>query len=130
VRRDRLLADVTEMRAKMRSQLDKSDAVRFDLKQGAGGIGDVEFLVQYLVLKNADRHPAVIHYPDNIRQLGTLVAAGCIDETEASLLQDAYKSYRLCLHRLSLDEKPPFASDSEFVEERSFVVGLWDRIMQ
>ncbi|MEX2122657.1 MAG: bifunctional [glutamate--ammonia ligase]-adenylyl-L-tyrosine phosphorylase/[glutamate--ammonia-ligase] adenylyltransferase [Woeseia sp.] len=130
VRRDRLLDDVTEMRTKMRSQLDKSDAERFDLKQGAGGIGDIEFLVQYLVLSNAERHPAVVHYPDNIRQLGTLGAAGCLGEADVNRLQDAYKSYRLCLHRLALDEKAPFASNGDFVEERDFVIALRDRIMQ
>jgi glutamate-ammonia-ligase adenylyltransferase len=129
VRRDRLLDDVRRMRAKMRDQLDKSDAERFDLKQGEGGIGDIEFLVQYLVLNNADRHPAVIHYPDNIRQLGTLAAAGCLGETEVARLQDIYKSYRLRLHRLALDERPLFAGYGEFAAEREFVQSLWERIM-
>ncbi|MEX2496095.1 MAG: bifunctional [glutamate--ammonia ligase]-adenylyl-L-tyrosine phosphorylase/[glutamate--ammonia-ligase] adenylyltransferase [Woeseia sp.] len=129
VKRERLLADVVEMREKMRSQLDKSDSERFDLKQGAGGIGDIEFLVQYLVLKNAAKHPAVIHYTDNIRQLGTLAAAGCLAASEVARLQEIYKSYRLCLHRLALDEKPPFAADSDFTNERRYVSELRDRIL-
>ncbi len=61
VRRDSLLKDVSTMRAKMRSKLDSSNEQEFDLKQGSGGIGDIEFLVQYLVLANAAAHPAVIH---------------------------------------------------------------------
>ncbi|HEX5765232.1 MAG TPA: bifunctional [glutamate--ammonia ligase]-adenylyl-L-tyrosine phosphorylase/[glutamate--ammonia-ligase] adenylyltransferase, partial [Woeseiaceae bacterium] len=129
VRRDRLLTDVKEMRSKMRDQLDKSDAGRFDLKQGEGAIGDIEFLVQYLVLENARTHPAVIHYPDNIRQLGTLAAAGRLDADEVARLQDIYKRYRLRLHRLALDEKPPFAGSGEFVEERQFVMTVWNRVM-
>lgn len=129
VRRNRLLSDVREMRAKMRSQLDRSDTGRFDLKQGEGGIGDIEFLVQYLVLNNADRHPAVIHYPDNIRQLGTLAAAACLNDACVLRLQKTYKDYRLRLHRLVLDEKEPFAGSDEFVEERAFVVSVWNRIM-
>ena len=75
VRRDCLRKDVVAMRAKMRAQLDKSNAERFDLKQGAGGIADIEFLVQYLVLLNAEAHPAVIHYSDNIRQLGPIMVS-------------------------------------------------------
>jgi glutamate-ammonia-ligase adenylyltransferase len=130
VRRDRLLDDVREMRARMRSQLDKSDGERFDLKQGEGGIGDIEFLVQYLVLRNADRHPAVIHYPDNIRQLGTLGAAGCLGEAEVARLQEIYKAYRLRLHRLALDEKAPLAGSSDFSDERQFVVSMWNRYLQ
>jgi glutamate-ammonia-ligase adenylyltransferase len=130
VRRNRLLNDVREMRAKIRSQLDRSDTRRFDLKQGEGGIGDIEFLVQYLVLYNADRHPAVIHYPDNIRQLGTLAAAGCLEESSVLRLQKIYKDYRLRLHRLALDEKEPFAGSNDFVEERAFVMAAWHRIMR
>ena len=127
--RDRLPNDVKEMRARMRDRLDKSDGERFDLKQGEGGIGDIEFLVQYLVLENAGTHPAVIHYPDNIRQLGTLAAAGCLDGEVVARLQDIYKRYRLRLHRLALDEKPPFAASGDFVEEREFVVSVWNRVL-
>jgi glutamate-ammonia-ligase adenylyltransferase len=130
VRRNRLLNDVREMRQKIRGQLDRSDTRRFDLKQGEGGIGDIEFLVQYLVLYNADRHPAVIHYPDNIRQLGTLAAAGCLEESSVLRLQKIYKDYRLRLHRLALDEKEPFAGSNDFVEERAFVMAVWNRIMR
>jgi glutamate-ammonia-ligase adenylyltransferase len=127
VHRDTLLKDVLAMRAKMRKQLDKSNAQQFDLKQGAGGIGDIEFLVQYLVLRNAAEHPAVIHYPDNIRQLGTLAAVGCLREPDVVQLQDIYKDYRLCLHRLALDEQPPLVGSGEFPDEREFVVNIWAR---
>jgi glutamate-ammonia-ligase adenylyltransferase len=127
VHRDTLLEDVLSMRAKMRKQLDKSSAEQFDLKQGAGGIGDIEFLVQYLVLKNAGKNPAVIHYPDNIRQLGTLAAAGCLVESDVVRLQEIYKAYRLCLHRLALDEQPPLVGSDEFADERAIVTQIWKR---
>lgn len=127
VHREKLLPDVLSMRAKMRKQLDKSSERQFDLKQGEGGIGDIEFLVQYLVLKNASEQPAVIHYPDNIRQLGTLAAAGCLAETDVVQLQQIYKDYRLCLHRLALDGQPPLVPDAAFREEREIVVHTWTR---
>ena len=129
VRRDRLREDVLAMRGKMRAQLDKSDGERFDLKQGPGGIADIEFLVQYLVLTHANRHPAVIHYPDNIRQLGTLAAAGCLGAEQVARLQDIYKRYRLRLHRLALDEQPPFAAAHDFREERRYVTELWEAVL-
>ena len=100
---------------------------KFDLKQGAGGIGDLEFLVQYLVLENAGEQPAIIHYPDNIRQLGTLAATGCLPESDVLQLQHIYKDYRSCLHRLALDEQAPLVADNEFAEEREFVTGAWRR---
>ncbi|MBT8078305.1 MAG: bifunctional [glutamate--ammonia ligase]-adenylyl-L-tyrosine phosphorylase/[glutamate--ammonia-ligase] adenylyltransferase [Gammaproteobacteria bacterium] len=124
VRRDGLLDEVKEMRAKMRKHLDTSDTEHFDLKQGQGGIGDIEFLVQYLVLQNAQEHPAVIHYTDNIRQLGTLAAAGCISAADAEQLQAAYQAYRLRLHRLALDQKSSIVDAAEFDAERSSVMRI------
>ena len=57
-RPDKLRKDVVEMRAKMRQHLDKARATgRFDLKQGAGGLTDIEFITQYLVLRDAHRAP-------------------------------------------------------------------------
>ena len=127
VRRDSLRDDVTEMRSRMRDKLDKSDLDRFDLKHGVGGIGDIEFLVQYLVLQNAREHPTVFHYSDNIRQLDALAAAACIDNTTAKRLQDIYKAYRLRLHHLALDEQKPLVADNEFGSERKFVSDIWQQ---
>ncbi len=129
VRRDRLSSDVVDMRNRMRQQLDRSMEGIFDLKQGEGGIGDIEFIVQYLVLANAAGHPAVIHYPDNIRQLGTLAAAGCLADADVQRMQEVYKVYRLKLHRLALDEKPAEVANREFVDERRFVIELWKRTL-
>lgn len=130
VKREKLRGDVIEMRNRMRAQLDRSSNGRFDLKQGVGGIGDIEFIVQYLVLANADSHPAVIHYPDNIRQLGVLGAAGCLGERDVIRLQEIYKNYRFRLHHLALDEQAPEVDEGEFVEERAFVGQMWDTVMQ
>ena len=117
------------MRKRMRDNLDKSDAAVFDLKQGRGGIADIEFLVQYLVLANAAEHPAVIHYPDNIRQLATLAASGCIEAEAAQALQAIYRAYRLRLHHLSLDDRPPAVPAREFTSERGTVSGYWDGLL-
>jgi len=129
VRRDQLLTDVLSMRDKMRKQLDKSSKTLFDLKQGQGGLGDIEFLVQYVVLKNAGQHPAITHYPDNIRQLGTLAAVGCLPIADVERLQQTYKGYRLCVHRLVLDDTPALVSIDRFVDEREFVCDIWQREM-
>jgi glutamate-ammonia-ligase adenylyltransferase len=127
VRREQLLEDVASMRERMRRKLDKSDAQRFDLKHGRGGIGDIEFIVQYLVLANAGDQPAVFHYSDNIRQLEALSAAGCIDDDMSTRLRDIYKSYRLRLHHLVLDDKKALVSQRDFKAERQTVEDLWQR---
>src|SRR5690606_31904146 len=55
-----LREDVDAMRRRMRAELDRSDAGGFDLKQGEGGLVDVEFLLQYLVLRDAAQVPSLL----------------------------------------------------------------------
>ena len=126
VRRDRLRDDVIEMRQRMRSELDRSTDDGFDLKHGRGGIGDIEFLVQYLVLAQAREHPDVIFYSDNIRQLDALVAEGCIGAESGDALQDAYRDFRLRHHHLVLDDQVPVVAQDQFREQREFVAATWD----
>jgi glutamate-ammonia-ligase adenylyltransferase len=129
VRHDRLKSDVIEMRQRMRQKLDKSDSEYFDLKQGRGGIGDIEFIVQYLVLSNAADASSVYFYSDNIRQLDALAAAGFLDAGAAERLQQIYKRYRLRLHHLALDDRTALVSDDEFTVERGFVEDLWKQVL-
>ena len=103
------------------------DAGRFDLKHGRGGIGDIEFIVQFLVLDNAAAFPAVIRYSDNIRQLAALASVGCLDVRTAARLQSVYREFRLHLHHLSLNDRPPFVDDDEFDVEREFVAAVWEQ---
>jgi glutamate-ammonia-ligase adenylyltransferase len=103
VRRDILRADVLEMRLRMRRELSRSGAGQFDIKQDAGGIADIEFLVQYWVLAAAQTHPELLTYTDNIRQLEGLAAVGVLDGATAAWLKEAYISYRMVLHHLSLE---------------------------
>lgn len=126
VRRDTLSADVISMRERMRKKLDRSSDKLFDLKHGRGGIGDIEFLVQYLVLDRAHEKPDVIFYSDNIRQLDALTAEGCLAPAIGDALQDAYRAYRLRQHHLVLDDEAPLVPVDEFAEQRAFVAKTWD----
>jgi glutamate-ammonia-ligase adenylyltransferase len=103
VRRETLRVDVMEMRARMRRELSLSRDGRFDIKQDAGGLADIEFLVQYWVLAAAHRHPQVVTFTDNIRQLEALSHFGVISPDTAQWLMDAYRGYRAVLHRRSLE---------------------------
>lgn len=126
VRREQLQDDVVSMRRKMRDKLDRSDASHFDLKHGQGGIGDIEFLVQYLVLREANAHPDVTFYSDNIRQVDALVDAGIISDPQGRQLQDVYRVYRLHLHRRVLDGQNALCGPDRFISEREFVAAVWD----
>ncbi len=125
VHRDSLREDVVEMRERMRLELGSRTPGVFDVKQDRGGIADIEFLVQYLVLRHAHEHPALVKYSDNVRQLDSLVEAGIMDASIAAELKDAYLDYRARMHRLALEDRPGQASADEFVERRRRVAEIW-----
>ncbi|NNF40821.1 MAG: bifunctional [glutamate--ammonia ligase]-adenylyl-L-tyrosine phosphorylase/[glutamate--ammonia-ligase] adenylyltransferase [Woeseiaceae bacterium] len=125
VKRDSLRQDVISMRQKMRKELDRSDEQLFDLKNGAGGIGDIEFLVQYLVLDKAGEHPDLIAYSDNIRQIDALVEAGYLASADGTRLQDCYRRYRLQQHRQVLNAQPALVPAGKFSADRQFVAQIW-----
>ncbi|MDT8311102.1 MAG: bifunctional glutamine synthetase adenylyltransferase/deadenyltransferase, partial [Methylophaga sp.] len=122
-----LAIEVAEMRQKMRQQLDKSTATLFDLKQGIGGITDIEFLVQYAVLAWSADLPELMVYTDNIRILDALAATGKLNADENTMLADAYRYYRSEANHCVLQEQPtlaPFASVENF---RRQVEKIWQR---
>jgi glutamate-ammonia-ligase adenylyltransferase len=126
VHRDTLRADVMEMRMRMRRELSKAGAGQFDIKQDAGGIADIEFLVQYRVLAAADGHPQLLTYTDNIRQLEGLAAVGVLQPATAQWLTDAYIGYRTVLHHISLEgQGERVVEAAPYAETRARVVEIW-----
>ncbi len=127
---DQLRRDVVEMREKMRSQLSKAEAGKFDLKQDPGGIADIEFMVQYGVLAWAHEHPRLVQYSDNIRLLESFAHCDLMVEGDSALLCDIYRAYRSRAHHLTLQERPVVVEEAEFVEERAAVLRLWRALLQ
>jgi glutamate-ammonia-ligase adenylyltransferase len=125
VRRDSLRKDVLEMRRRMRRELAQTDASRFDIKQDPGGIGDIEFLVQYWVLGAAAEHPELIAHSDNIRQLEGLAVAGIVDSETARWLRETYINYRTILHHLSLEGGQRVVEAASHAGTRAKVREIW-----
>lgn len=120
---------VTEMREKMRHSHPRETAGRFDLKQDPGGIIDIEFLVQYLILNQAHAHPELVRWTDVVRQLNALALSGIIDDITAHSLKQAYLIYRYFVHRANLQEKPAVLPDRRFRELRRRVKKIWNRFL-
>ena len=124
---ERLRTEIVDMRAKMRASLDKSTAELWDIKQGAGGLIDIEFLTQYLVLRDAHRDPAILRWSDNWRQLEALEAAGSVSEQDKDTLIRCYRVYRGWAHGRSLQNLPALTDAEAFLSERSEVRALLGR---
>ena len=131
VKRDaaELQKDVREMREKMRDSLDKSDEAFLDIKQGRGGIADIEFMVQYAVLRWANEYPDLIDWSDNARTLETLAKHQLLDGDQADRLLVAYRAYRDEYHRRSLQQEKGIVKRERFEQESELVQSAWQTLM-
>ncbi|TKB56756.1 bifunctional [glutamate--ammonia ligase]-adenylyl-L-tyrosine phosphorylase/[glutamate--ammonia-ligase] adenylyltransferase [Ferrimonas aestuarii] len=102
---DTLKQEVSDMRQKMRDHLDKSSDTQFDLKQGHGGMTDIEFITQYLVLAHGHQHAALLKWSDNVRIIEQLLAVGLLTAEQADLLVSTYIDIRDNSHRLVLADR-------------------------
>ncbi|QDH69083.1 bifunctional [glutamate--ammonia ligase]-adenylyl-L-tyrosine phosphorylase/[glutamate--ammonia-ligase] adenylyltransferase [Marilutibacter alkalisoli] len=90
-----LSADVLHMRRRMRAELDRSDAATsdfrmFDLKQGEGGLVDLEFLLQALVLRHGLQHPALLAPRHTPGLIDAACREGVLDADTATSLHAAH----------------------------------------
>jgi len=99
----KLRDEVTAMRRKMHDGHPNRSAL-FDLKHDAGGMVDIEFAVQYLILAHAHRHPALLDNAGNIALLQRAGAAGLIDAGLAVRVANAYRSLRQLQHTMRLND--------------------------
>ncbi len=123
-----LCEDVLAMRERMADELARGTAENFDIKQDRGGITDIEFIVQYLVLREACHHPGLVRWSDNIRQLEDLAASGLLDAGVAGFLTDAYRGYRERLHHLALAGQPGFMPRAQAAAVAGRVRAIWDEV--
>jgi glutamate-ammonia-ligase adenylyltransferase len=117
--KDELKKAVREMRQKMRDHLLKASEGTFDLKQSPGGIADIEFIAQYLVLANAHEYPELSIWSDNVRIFGVLAELELLPMMSAQYLTQSYCWLRDENHRLTLQQKPgqlPYTGVEEHVE--------------
>ena len=126
---DKVKQDVAEMRQKMREGLDKSNDQDFDLKHGVGGIVDIEFMVQYLVLAFAHQNPGLVTYSDNMRILDELKNTELLDSESVEQLQNHYRTYRSAYHRLALQKQKAILDAGQFKTERQQVAEIWQKLM-
>jgi glutamate-ammonia-ligase adenylyltransferase len=127
----RLAREVHAMREKMREHLlpqERPEELEFHLKQGTGGIVDIEFMVQYAVLAWSHRVPELARWSDNVRILETLGREGLFERQECEALTDAYLAYRSAAHQLSLQQQPDTAPAGSFLEARAAVCAKWQQL--
>lgn len=128
--KEELQIQITGMRERIKGEFFRHETGVFDLKQGPGGIVDIEFLVQYLILLKASEHPGLIQWTDNVRLIQALLERDVIDQQTASILRHAYLVYRTLIHRLNLQVKPAKISEKRFRNLREKVMEIWNFFLE
>ncbi|MES2831024.1 MAG: bifunctional [glutamate--ammonia ligase]-adenylyl-L-tyrosine phosphorylase/[glutamate--ammonia-ligase] adenylyltransferase [Pseudomonadota bacterium] len=125
---DALQRDVLHMRRKLQlAHVNKGPL--FDLKHDKGGMIDIEFMVQFLVLRQAVKHPELAADIGNIGLLQRCSVLGLIEPEAARTVADAYRNYRKLQHQIRLQGQERALVDvGRVTTEISAVVRLWDQI--
>ena len=135
-----LRLDVLNMREKMRANLGEKSASKqhtsdkqgqaFHLKQGLGGMVDIEFIVQYLVLAYAHKYPQLTEYTDNIRLLDIIESHSLLPQKDCVVLRDTYCEIRFLQHQQVLQNRTGQVGFEQLQEQRQQVQSIWQQVMQ
>ena len=122
-----LKAEIISMRNRVRA----AHPVRgeqFDVKQSPGGMIDVEFVMQYLVLSHAAQHPELIDNAGNIALLERAETLGLLPAGVGHAASGAYRELRRVQHRARLNEEPTHVFMPELQAQRDAVLTLWQTV--
>ncbi|MFC7513385.1 bifunctional [glutamate--ammonia ligase]-adenylyl-L-tyrosine phosphorylase/[glutamate--ammonia-ligase] adenylyltransferase [Herbaspirillum sp. GCM10030257] len=112
---EKLRREVAAMRTRMH-EAHPNRSLQFDLKHDAGGMIDIEFIVQFLVLCNACKYPQLTPDIGNIALLKLCGELGLIDASLAGDVADAYRTFRKLQHQIRLQGNDRARVDVEKVE--------------
>ncbi len=122
----KLRGDVAAMRARMRAELDRSDAAHFDLKQGQGGLVDLEFVLQYLVLRESAQAPQWLAPRDTPGLIAMAAQAGAWPAPLAAGLAQAHAALLAAGLECTLDRRPRrVAQTPPIAEARAAIDAAW-----
>ncbi len=123
--------DVAALRDEVRSMLEKVrtahpvPADKFDVKHSPGGMMDVEFVVQFLVLSQSAAHVCLQDNVGNIALLQRAESVGLLPVGVGTAAADAYRELRRAQHQARLDEQPTQVDPGLLAGARDTVLALW-----
>jgi len=126
---DDVRVSIVDMRNKMLEAKASKSLADFNIKNDTGGLVDIEFIVQFLVLSYAYKHPEICRHTDNIRILDACSQAGLLERENAQELKEIYLRYRKYLHQLSLKLLSEVVDIDLFASERGVVQNYWASLL-
>jgi glutamate-ammonia-ligase adenylyltransferase len=122
-----LALDIMAMREKMRTA-HSVPAGLFDFKHSVGGMIDLEFAVQFLVLAHAHAHPSLQDNMGNIALLHSAEAAGLLPKGLGGAAADAYRELRHLQHQARLDEQVGRSDAAPMQGHSSAIQAVWSAV--
>ncbi len=122
-------SEIATMRERVRSA-HKVPAGLFDVKHSVGGMMDVEFVVQYLVLLHSACNPQLRPNLGNISLLRRAENAGLLPAGMGEAAANAYRALRRVQHLARLNEAPTQVPETALLEEQQTVRTLWKAVLQ
>ena len=123
---NKLRQEIIAMRQKMRDGHPNHSAL-FDIKHDPGGMVDIEFIVQYLVLAHAHQHPELTRNSGNLALLALAAQLGLIDKQVSQVVQQVYRALREVQHKMRLNNQTPCRIAATAINT-SPPRQLWDRL--
>ncbi len=123
-----LREDVNNMREQMRKQLNRKS--QRDLKQMPGGLIDIEFIVQYLLLTHTHQYPELNASTDNLILLTAMQKYDLLTLEQYQALTSAYHRYHEKLLKLALQNQQALINEDLFERESEQVIKVWDELFQ
>ncbi|MDD5029730.1 MAG: bifunctional [glutamate--ammonia ligase]-adenylyl-L-tyrosine phosphorylase/[glutamate--ammonia-ligase] adenylyltransferase [Rhodoferax sp.] len=121
-------AEICAMRQRVASA-NPTPTGRFDVKHSAGGMIDVEFVMQFLVLSQSRAHPELLANAGNIALLERAQALGLLPAGVGHAAASAYRTLRQVQHRARLDEAPSKVPVEQLQSERAAILKLWQHVL-
>ena len=119
-----------DMRQRMQQHHSRTSKPGFDLKHGRGGLIDIEFLCQYLVLRFAQQNPALTKYRSNLEIISELETSGKIPGEDAETLSRTLRLYLAKDNELKLGRRQAHLPAQAFRPEREAVSKLWQQYLE
>ena len=120
---------VRNMRQRMRDNRPVTKEPGVDFKHGTGGLVDIEFLCQYLVLRHAAADPELTTFRTNAAIIKRLADTQKIEIAEADTLAQVLRLYLAREHALKLSRRPALVSVGEYAAERKAIGALWRKYL-
>lgn len=121
--------EISSMRERMQKENDIKNPSLFDIKQGRGGLTDIEFIVQFLVLNFAKTHASLVELHDNIAILRECNKLGILSSKQAEILIEAYNEYRKLIHQCALQKQRAIFEAKLFKTKRQEIIAIWNHFL-